>query len=229
MSRFASVELNGTQNKEIWLPCSKCDGQTSHKVMLSINASEVVNPNDEFNFWEDYEVVQCQGCKTISFRNAWRASVDLIPDGEGGYEFNEQEIIYPGRVAGRHQLRNSLQLPSKILGIYNETHAALCNELHVLTGMGIRALIEAVCKDKSATGVSLQNKIDSLVSVGVLTSDGAAILHSLRNMGNDAAHEVKPHSKEELNVAFDVVENLLESVYLLPLKAKKLPKKNTNS
>jgi hypothetical protein len=61
--------------------------------------------------------------------------------------------------------------------------------------------------------------------MGVLTNDGATILHSLRNMGNDAAHEVKPHREEELKVAFDVVENLLESVYLLPLKAKKLPKK----
>jgi len=64
--------------------------------------------------------------------------------------------------------------------------------------------------------------------MGVLTKDGADILHSLRNMGNDAAHEVKPHSEVELNVAFDVVENLLENVYLLPQKAKKLPKKNTN-
>ncbi len=108
--------------------------------------------DDEITFWEDYEVVQCQGCKTISFRVAWRDSGDIFQDGEEGYEFNEQELIYPGRVAGRHQLRNSPQLPSKILGIYYETHAALCNKLHVLTGMGIRALIEAVCKDKFATG-----------------------------------------------------------------------------
>jgi len=120
--------------------------------MLSINTSEVVNPDDEITFWEDYEVVQCQGCKTISFRIAWRDSEDIITDGEGRIELNEQELIYPGRVAGRHQLRNSPQLPSKILGIYYETHAALCNKLHVLTGMGIRALIEAVCKDKFASG-----------------------------------------------------------------------------
>jgi hypothetical protein len=64
--------------------------------------------------------------------------------------------------------------------------------------------------------------------MGVLTKENADILHSLRNMGNDAAHLVIPHSEEELNVAFDVVENLLYSVYLLPLKAKKLPKKNIN-
>jgi hypothetical protein len=101
-----------------------------------VNTSEVVNPDDEIQFWEDYEVVQCQGCRTISFRNAWKDSEDTFPDGKGGYELNEKEIIYPGRVAGRHQLKNSRQLPSKILGIYNETPAALCNKLHVLTGHG---------------------------------------------------------------------------------------------
>jgi hypothetical protein len=116
--------------------------------MLSVNTSEIVNPDDETFFLKDYEIVQCQGCKTISFRVAWRDLEDVFHDGKGGF-VNEIDNTFPG-LLGRHQLKDSCQLPSKILGIYNETHAALCNKLHVLTGMGIRALIEAICKDKSA-------------------------------------------------------------------------------
>lgn len=86
-------------------------------------------------------------------------------------------------------------------------------------------MIEVVCKNQATTGASLENKIDDLVKMGVLTKDGAEILHSLRMMGNKAAHEVKPHSEEELNIAFDVVEHLLQGVYLLPIKASKLPKR----
>jgi hypothetical protein len=42
-------------------------------------------------------------------------------------------------------------------------------------------------------------------------------------MGNQAAHKVKAHSQNELNLAFDVVEHLLKTVYLLPEQAKLLP------
>jgi hypothetical protein len=54
-----------------------------------------------------------------------------------------------------------------------------------------------------------------------LTKDGADILHKLRTLGNDAAHEVKPHSLQELGLAFDVVDYLLLGVFILPVNAKK--------
>ncbi len=64
--------------------------------------------------------------------------------------------------------------------------------------------------------------------MGVLTTDGPSNLHCLRIMGNQAAHEVKPHSEADLSIAFDVVEHLLEGVYILPKKATKLPKRIQN-
>lgn len=228
MSRYASVSLNGTQEKERWLACSECDGQTCHKVLVSANTSERLDIDFDIQELYQYEVVQCQGCRTISFLKKWQNTEDFHNDEAGNIELDDHEEVYPGRVAGRHKLRSSFYLPSQIISIYNETHSALCNKLYVLAGVGIRALIEVVCKDKSANGSNLENKIDNLVSMGVLTKDGAEILHSLRIMGNKAAHEVKPHSEEDLNTAFDVVEHLLEGVYLLPKKAKKLPKRNQN-
>ena len=82
--------------------------------------------------------------------------------------------------------------------------------------MGIRALVETICKDKQAKGKDLFNKINDLVTIGVLTSDGATILHKIRTLGNDAAHEVKPHKFEQLSLAMDVCEHLLQGVYILP-------------
>ena len=43
-------------------------------------------------------------------------------------------------------------------------------------------------------------------------------------MGNEAAHNVKAHTQTELNLAFDVVEHLLKTVYILPQQTKRLPK-----
>ena len=54
----------------------------------------------------------------------------------------------------------------------------------------------------------------------------ATALHSLRFMGNAAAHEMKAHLQKELNAAFDVVEHLLYGVYVLPKQAAQLPDKD---
>ena len=95
------------------------------------------------------------------------------------------------------------------------------NDQPVLTGIGLRALVETICKDKKASGGNLVEKIGSLVSLGVLTADGATILHRIRTLGNDVAHEVKPHTAEQLGIALGVCEHLLQGVYLLPRHARK--------
>ncbi|MRR37470.1 DUF4145 domain-containing protein, partial [bacterium] len=59
-----------------------------------------------------------------------------------------------------------------------------------------------------------------LKAKGLLTGDGAQILHRLRVLGNDAAHEVKPHTAEQLALAMDVVEHLLQGAYIFPGKAR---------
>jgi hypothetical protein len=55
----------------------------------------------------------------------------------------------------------------------------------------------------------------------MITQDAADILHKLRILGNLAAHEVEPHNKEQLPLAMDAVEHLLEGSYIFPKKIKK--------
>jgi hypothetical protein len=131
--------------------------------------------------------------------------------------------LFPPRYGGRSELDGWKKLPYKTKSIYQETLTALRSNLPILTGIGLRAIVENICKNCGAAGKNLQDQIDDLVTQHVLTPDGANILHSLRVMGNKAAHEVKPHSLDTLNVAFEVVEHVLKGVYILPERAKTLP------
>jgi len=94
--------------------------------------------------------------------------------------------------------------------------------LSILSGIGIRAIVEAVCKEKKTTGKNLQERIDDLVKKQLLTPASAEILHNLRVLGNKASHEVKPHNAEQLAVAMDVIDHLLMDAYILPLKVEKV-------
>jgi len=86
----------------------------------------------------------------------------------------------------------------------------------VLAGVGLRALVETVCKEKKALGKELYAKINDLAAKQMLTLSGADILHKVRTLGNDAAHDAKPRTPRQLSRAMSVVEHMLKDVYILP-------------
>ncbi|HZS08236.1 MAG TPA: DUF4145 domain-containing protein [Blastocatellia bacterium] len=223
-----TVKENESKGEEYSLPCGRCLFETYHKVVMSIDVDGEARDWD-YSYTNKYQIVQCQGCRTFSFRYYHTNSEDFFHDDEGGTLYAVTQNLYPSRVAGRQKLNHTHFLPPSVASVYEETHSALCNKLPVLAGIGIRALIETVCKEKAASGHNLEQRIDGLVGMGVLTSEGAEILHSLRILGNEAAHEVKPHSETTLGTAMDVVEHLLQGVYILPKVAGRLPKRNSTT
>ncbi len=219
MPSTVKYHINKTQGEEHELPCIKCTGKTAHKVLASVDIrGEDGDSNFSFEWATDNQIVQCLGCKTVSFRKASSNSEDYHQiNEEGDCEYSIDEMLYPTRIEGIKGLGDETHyLPSNVRKIYDETLMALSSQAPVLAGIGLRALLETVCKEKNATGRDLLKKIDSLVSAGILTPASAAILHKIRTLGNAAAHEMKPHSDKQLRLAMDIVEHLLKDVYILP-------------
>jgi hypothetical protein len=216
------VELNKSQNSEFELPCIKCIGKTTHKVLASVDVSGVeTNPDWSMHWYDAYQIAECGGCKSISFRNESYNSEDYQQISETEWIIDKLEKLYPSRIGGRKTLENEEHyLPSPVRKIYKETLSALNNNSPVLAGIGLRALIETICKEQNAAGSNLYKKIDDLVVKQVLTPAGCRILHKIRTLGNDAAHEVRPHSEKQLGLAMDVIEHVLNDVYIMPKKVK---------
>lgn len=215
-------EVNKTADTVLDVPCIECKRDTKHKVLASVDIEgQDWYGENSVEFWVHHQVIQCQGCETMSFRISSTNSEDFdFVDAETA-EYNESVVLFPSRSEGRSPIKDAHLLPTRIQRIYGETIKGMNNDQPVLTGIGLRALVETICKDKKASGGNLVEKIGSLVSLGVLTADGATILHRIRTLGNDAAHEVKPHTAEQLGIALDVCEHLLQGVYLLPRHARK--------
>jgi len=174
---------------------------------------------DESGYWdaETCMTLMCQGCRTVSFC--------IDESGAGCPVGEETRTLYPGRIAGRPRLHYSHFLPHGLWRIYHETWKALSNDQPILAGIGIGAIVETVCKERNATGGTLKQRIDDLAQQSVITPAAADVLHTLRDMRNDAAHEVKANTIKELSIAFGVVENLIQNVYIIPMQAAKLRKK----
>jgi hypothetical protein len=207
------------------IPCAECKSETRHKVLAQVD-THYQDPSGMVDWWGDSQIVQCQGCLTITFCETSQFSEDIEYDYQNNTSYlNDTNKYYPNRIAGRNILTDAHYLPHGVYTIYEETHASICSQFNIMAGFGIRAIIEATCNDKQVSGNNLAKKIDQLAIDGLITKEGSQILHSLRFMGNAAAHEMRAHSALELGIALDVVEYLLQGVYILPKKAEGLPKK----
>ena len=224
MKRTSQSSVSRTGNRDHRLACGEMHPRDEACLNTLCRSGKREILGSEHRYIEQYQIVQCRGCETLSFRLSRINTQESVWDEDLKQEIVQERVdLFPSRVAGRHKLRQSLFLPLPIVRIYDETHAALCGKQTILAGIGIRVLIEAVCVEKGAEGKYLGSKIDSLVRMGVLTEVGVSILHNLRDLGNTAAHEATPHSEETLGIAMDVVEHLLNEVYILPKVADSLP------
>lgn len=196
------------------LLCQTCKIEQQHEVIKSVR---LTRDHDGFEETEDHEIVKCLNCGSLSFRKEYYNSDSFHHDYEEGRTICESEVsVYPNRTAGRFRLNGFYSLPMKIRSVYDELLQALNGGQNILAGLAVRVLIEVICKDKEAEGRDLYNKIGDLVDKGVLTPPSVEILHKLRVMGNDSAHQAAPSSSEQLNLAMDVVDNLLSSAYIHP-------------
>jgi Domain of unknown function (DUF4145) len=223
MSHTAKRTLNQRKNATIVIVCGECSRSTVHEILTDVRSDDESYRGD-IQESESYLIVQCRGCLTLSFCKESQSSEDWDPEDENALLV--RRLLFPGRIAGRPPLRDAYHLPWDLQKIYAEARSALMQGLPVLTGIGIRAIVETVCNERGAMGANLFQKINSLVTLNLITQQEATVLHDLRFMGNEAAHKVKAHRSDELNLAFDVVEHLLNTVYLLAEQTKRLPKQS---
>jgi hypothetical protein len=209
------MKKDTTIDKERRVPCMECNTDTYHKVLSSTN---LFDQGDWGVFWQDYEIIMCQGCRSVSFRKSWGTDDVIGQDDEGDFIYDESEELFPSRVKGRKEIKHHSQLPLNVGRIYRETYRAITGKQPILSGMGIRALVEAVCVDQKIKGRDLKAKINNLVVVGLLTKDGAEILHPIRLYGNDAAHKTFQAKDEDLSILMDIAENLLQNTYIITKK-----------
>lgn len=239
-----TFEQNKTLDKVVKIICSSCKNTTKHKVLTSINekGSDPWEEHYSFQWNTDYEIIQCLGCETVSFRSASINSEDEDYDGRPAVTI----LLYPKRSNETLAVKSYMNVPFNLQRIYRETIESFNYGNLTLCGAGVRALVEGLCKENSITGgnveitrpdgttvlqrkTNLQGKINGLHESGKLTEQNANILHEHRFLGNDAVHELSLPSKEDLELALEIVENVFDTLYEIPSKGLRLTSKRLRS
>lgn len=219
-----TTTLSKEVNKTVRVLCDRCKQKTAHRILAAIDYRGEFDDGD-IQVWGSAQVIQCQGCEDIGFRDASSCSESVGHDGSSEVD----EHLYPPRIdqslTGQLYLRDDIyDIPDVVQAIYRETLKAVQHDLPTLAGVGIRAILEATCQERKTKKHNLAEKIDELVAMSLLTPAGAKILHGIRLLGNDAAHEMKAPTKKQIAAALKVIDHLLLGVYVLPQEASVLPK-----
>ncbi|MBB4727928.1 DUF4145 domain-containing protein [Xanthomonas arboricola] len=200
-------------------PCRSCGRHTKNAVLHQV--TQETDPS-EYHERTDWQIVQCLGCDTISLRYV-NTDYEVFVDGfdeDAGPE--QQTFVYPVSIADHQSIKRTGDMPDIIRRIYRETLSAIGFEALLLGSIGLRACVEAVCNHLEISGSNLQRRIDQLQRQGHISDSDRKRLHVIRFMGNDAAHEITEPKYGELIVALEIVEHLLNSLFVLSKKAKDL-------
>lgn len=195
---------------EIQSPCVSCDRDTWHEILYKHTESE-------FDYRMDtvHQVLQCRGCKTLSFRKVVIDFETAYPISEDEWDVQEDVFNYPRVLKGHGHFKKLWEVPTVVRDIYKQSLYAIRDESNILAGIGLRATVEAICNDQSIQGRTLDKRIDGLAKAGLISQKDAERLHAIRFLGNDAAHEIRASTEEHLRVALKIIEHLLITLYIL--------------
>lgn len=230
---------NKTKDQVVEVLCLECNRPTKHRVAASLDEDGTAYDQQEgwsVEWVDNYQVIQCQGCETVTFRHLHWFSEDCHQEID---EDGTTERLYPKRDANSLKAQVFRNLPTTLRRLYGEVVDCFNYDALILCAAGLRAMVEGLCADQGIvdgpvtepakggeTKVSrkdnLEGKISGLHEKGLLTQASAQTLHEHRYLGNDAVHELARPSQDELKLAIEIIEHTLEQLYEIPQKTLEL-------
>jgi len=199
--------------------CRTCKRVTRHEVLCEHIEETAPDDYHEKDFWQ---IVRCLGCHTTGFQHRNEDYEQVWEDFDGDVRHTVSTTVYPRVVRNHSGLKGTTWIPALIRNVYRQTLSAYSDNAYVLASIGLRATIEAVCNHLEISGSNLEKRIDQLFKTGYVSNSDKKRLHAIRFLGNDAAHEVKEPKESDLRVALEIVEHILNSVFILEKKSKSL-------
>ena len=214
--------IDGRQEKKSCVPCNQSTNHTLLYVLggwlspifrVDEDAETPTMEGKETSLKQVWLIWRCNGCDSLLLQESWVYAEEFETDPIGAID---GASYYPPQEKRRMQLKQFERIPDKLKTIYEQTHNAYVHELDILCAVGLRSLIEGICDDQEISGKhdKLEKKIANLPKLGV-RPNRIKNLHSFRFMGNTAIHELTAPNPDDLRLAIEIIEDILNDLYNL--------------
>lgn len=218
---------------KIKVRCNRCQTFTFHRI---IHQHEQNLSEEHFFCKIKHRLLECCGCQGVKME---REELSDYCD------FNENGMIPEITVYPPHTFRQkpawlsslvfpfsveSGQVNRELINLINEVYVAIQNGCNRLAVMGIRALIEFVMIQKVGDKGRFVKNMNAFQEQGFISKIQREALDMVLEAGHAAIHRSYSPKTNEVTAAIDIVENVLESIYVVDKRQNSLsgvPSKKT--
>ncbi|MFF0257900.1 DUF4145 domain-containing protein [Streptomyces microflavus] len=113
------------------------------------------------------------------------------------------------------------EAPETAREVFAEGALAEAASAYRLAGIGYRATVEQIVKERGASGKNLRDRIASLQDLGA-SQEIVDAFHEARFVGNDAAHDALAYSAEEIADIAELIHEAVLVLYVQPAQRAKM-------
>jgi hypothetical protein len=226
--------------------CKTCKGKRIHNILSTYDGTDRMA---DIQHKDLFHVVSCAGCETIAFVNQYGDEDMWDTDVSGHRYWYDKFWVYPEEPPLQEvkfyelSSKQFINVPESIKSLYEQIIHVHNQGFLLLSTVGIRTLIEAICLDvgikegnlfedkdnikvskkgENTVSTSLEGKIYGLYQQGMIIWEQTLILQKIRDIGNAAVHEIRTPKINVFMSAVGIIEQVLTNVY--DLKVHKLLK-----
>lgn len=207
------------QGEKVKWHCNRCLQKTKHTVLYTITKQEETPTHeDHFDYEESvYILAECDGCEYVTMNMSYSIN---------GHEYAVDQ--YPPALTRRRPLwMNDLFFEDELDGkskykLLQELYTGIGAQNWWLTMLGVRSLLEFVMVEKVGDNGNFVKNLGKFKEDGFISQIQLDALGPLVETGHATTHRGYQPTAADVNVVMDILENVLESIYVTTEKAKKL-------
>lgn len=212
------------ENKEYILQtCYHCGNKGLLKAVSKFVNRSYDYVDDTPTCWYDdyYYTLHCPVCHEVSILK--RSTAAYLENPDGTFDFAEEDILYPNIKSTK------LGVPKDIVSAFESAKKVEKIDSSICA-LSLRRVLELICIDKQALGDNLEKKIKDLVNKNILPSTFDEACKHIRIIGNEGAHENQISiPAREIKTLIEYMESIINYLYVLPEKIKRLTKIKTGN
>jgi len=206
--------------------CPSCNILVEAKVIargFGEYRSDAVNPLDEVDaeyHGDHYSIALCRRCNGPFLV---REAIYGVP---GEFEtVTDEVVLFPTAAAPKLE-----GLPDSVARSLDQAHRSFSAASYDACALMCRRVLEAVCKNLSAKGSNLAQRVADLQANGHIDARLLKWAHGVRLVGNEAAHDVEiAVTSQDARDILDLTEALLMYVFTLDIKYRAFETRRSKS
>ena len=215
-------------SSKIKAQCNVCHTQTLHEILYDKEdkGTEQIDEDYCIHWGETWRVIQCRGCESISMkRQAWNSNAC---EEDGRPEITT--TYFPPRIFRDlpRWLKNDFlndTCPEEVEKLMKELYIALQNDCHAAATMLTRAIFEHTMIAKVGDQGTFVKNLKMFEDQGFIGKKQGEVVASMLEAGHASIHRAFVPTKDDIVILVDILEGVLEVIYVQVPKAAELKKR----